>query len=81
MQTTKRSNVCSDLSNVGHGSGAAAILLSLIPEVGPILAACFGAEYGALGAYLGIAANHNGMTLHIYTIGNYPMAWIPIVKW
>lgn len=74
-------SICNDLSNIGYGAGAASVLLGLIPEVGPIIAASFAAAFGVLRSYYGVAANHNGMTLHIYTVGNTPVAWIPVINW
>jgi len=76
------SSICDELFNYGVFASAALTAAVLpIPEAGLITAFCTLVAGGALTAYFGLAAKHNGMTLHIYTAGNTPVAWIPVINW
>ena len=75
-------SVCDAVFNYGVGASAGlAALFMFIPNGGAIAALAAGGAGGALSAYYGLAAKHNGMTLHIYTAGNTPVAWIPVINW
>ena len=75
-------SVCGDLANYGVAASAAVLALcGPIPGGGIIAGVATGTAYAALTAYYALASKHNGMTLHVYTVGNTPVAWVPVINW
>ena len=73
--------MCGDIAAGYAGAAAVSQLLNFIPGGGNIAAAICGAYFGVLSSYFWLGSNHNGMTLHIYTVGKVLISAVPVIKW
>ena len=73
--------MCGDIAAGYAGAAALSQLFNLIPGGGNIAAIICGVGFGALSAYFWLGSNHNGMTLHIYTVGKVYVGSVPVIKW